>query len=58
MFKNARRGARGGFAEVLRYSYDVAPLRCVDMPTRLQITAFFLIYAICTRKTEQSLRKT
>lgn len=49
---------RGGFAEVLRYSYDVAPLRCVDMPTRLQITAFFFIRAIGTRKTEQSLRKT
>lgn len=49
---------RGGFAEVLRYSYDVAPLRCVDMPTRLQITAFFFIRAIVTRKTEQSFRKT
>lgn len=48
---------RGGFAEVLRYSYDVAPLRCVDMPTRLQITAFFFIRAIVSRKTEQSLRK-
>lgn len=48
---------RGGFAEVLRYSYDVAPLRCVDMPTRLQITAFFFIRAIVARKTEQSLRK-
>lgn len=57
MFKNARRGARGGFAEVLRYSYDVAPLRCVDMPTRLQITAFFFILAIGTRKIDQSLRK-
>ena len=49
---------RGGFAEILRYSYDVAPLRCVDMPTRLQITAFFFIPAIVIRKTEQSLRKT
>ena len=48
---------RGGFAEILRYSYDVAPLRCVDMPTRLQITAFFFIRAIGARKTEQSLRK-
>lgn len=48
---------RGGFAEVLRYSYDVAPLRCVDMPTRLQSTAFFFIRAIVNRKTEQSLRK-
>lgn len=48
---------RGGFAEVLRYSYDVAPLRCVDMPTRLQITAFFFIRAIVSRKSEQSLRK-
>lgn len=48
---------RGGFAEVLRYSYDVAPLRCVDMPTRWQITAFFFILAIVSRKTEQSLRK-
>ena len=41
----------------MRYSYDVAPLRCVDMPTRLQITAFFFIRAIGNRKTEQSLRK-
>ena len=48
---------RGGFAEVLRYSYDVAPLRCVDMPTRLQITAFFFIRAIGNRKSEQSFRK-
>jgi hypothetical protein len=49
---------RGGFAEVLRYSYDVTPQCCVDMPTRLQITAFFFILAIGTRKTEQFLRKT
>lgn len=48
---------RGGFAEILRYSYDVAPQRCVDMPTRLQITAFFFIRAIVSRKSEQSLRK-
>lgn len=48
---------RGGFAEVLRYSYDVAPQRCVDMPTRLQITAFFFIRAIVSRKSEQFLRK-
>jgi hypothetical protein len=48
---------RGGFAEVLRYSYGVAPQRCADMPTRLQITAFFFIRAIGARKTEQSFRK-
>jgi hypothetical protein len=48
---------RGGFAEVLRYSYGVAPQRCADMPTRLQITAFFFIRAIGARKSEQSFRK-